>query len=138
MPRAGGFTLLELMIVVAIVAILAAIAVPSYGRYAFRAHRADGQELLLRIANAQERFYATNNRYGTLTEMGYDTPAMSEKGYYSVTSGPVGGDTQTFLLQATPVGAQATDVCGILSIDNSGHKVPLTTDVALNSNGSCW
>ena len=59
MNRSHGFTLLELMIVLVIIAILAAIAIPAYGRYAYRAHRVDGQELLLRVANAQERYYST-------------------------------------------------------------------------------
>lgn len=139
MRRAGGFTLLELMIVVVIIAVLAALAVPAYGRYAYRAHRADGQELLLRIANAQERFYATNNHYGALTELGYTSPALSERGFYSVTMVPAAaGTSQVFTATATPVGAQLSDVCGPLSIDNAGVKLPATTDTALNSNGSCW
>ncbi len=139
MTPAKGFTLIELMIVVVIIAILAALALPAFGRYAFRAHRVDGQELLLRIANAQERFYATNNHYGALTEMGYASPAPSEKGYYNVTSVPAAASTsQLFTITATPVGAQASDACGALSIDNTGTKLPLPTDTTYNTNGSCW
>ena len=139
MSRVRGFTLLELMIVVVIIAVLAALAIPAYGRYAFRAHRVDGQELLLRIANAQERFYATNNHYGALTELGFDNPALSEKQYYSVTSAPAAASTaQLFLATAAPAGAQTGDACGDLSIDNTGAKLPASTDAARNSNGSCW
>jgi len=139
MTPVKGFTLIELMIVVVIIAILAALAVPAFGRYAYRAHRVDGQELLLRIANAQERFYATNNHYGALTEIGYDSPALSEKRYYSVTSVPAAASTsQTFTITATPVGAQLKDVCGALSIDNAGAKLPAANDTTHNSNGSCW
>ena len=140
MARVKGFTLLELMIVVVIIAILAAIAIPAYGRYAFRAHRVDGQELLLRIANAQERFYATNNKYGALsgtTGLGFNDPAISEKGYYSVAS-VVSSSSQAFVATATPVGAQANDVCGALSIDNTGTKLPAATDTTHNTNGNCW
>ncbi len=140
MARVKGFTLLELMIVVVIIAILAAIAIPAYGRYAFRAHRVDGQELLLRIANAQERFYATNNSYGPLSGtngLGYQDPAISEKGYYSVVS-VVSSSSQAFVATATPIGAQANDVCGELSIDNTGTKLPAATDTTHNSNGNCW
>jgi type IV pilus assembly protein PilE len=142
MTHARGFTLLELMIVVVIIAILAAIAIPAYGRYAFRAHRPDGQELLLRIANAQERFYATSNKYGSLTDLSYSDPAVSEKGYYSVAvvvgADPAGNTSQVFTATATPVGAQANDACGALSIDNVGTKLPAATDAAHNSNGPCW
>lgn len=140
MIKSRGFTLLELMIVLVIIAILAAIAIPAYGRYAYRAHRVDGQELLLRIANAQERFYATNNRYGALSGangLGYDDPAISEKGYYSVVS-VVSSSSQAFVATATPIGAQANDVCGPLTISNAGVKTPGPASASSNSNGSCW
>jgi type IV pilus assembly protein PilE len=141
MARVRGFTLVELMIVLAIIAILAAIAIPSYSRYAFRARRADGQELLLRIANAQERYYATNNKYGTLSGtpgLGYTDPAVSEKGYYQVTVTFPSGASSSYLETATPQGAQSKDACGTLSIDNAGTKLPASTNAAYNSNGSCW
>ena len=140
MAHVRGFTLMELMIVVVIIAILAAIAIPAFGRYAYRAHRVDGQELLLRIANAQERFYATNNHYGALTELGYADPALSEKGYYSVTVVPAAASTsaQTFTATAAAISAQVNDVCGSLSINNAGVKTPSPASAASNSNGSCW
>ena len=139
MQSQDGFTLLELMIVVVIIAVLAALAIPAYGRYAYRAHRVDGQELLLRIANAQERFYATNNHYGALTELGYTNPAISEKSYYSVSMNPAAASTtQVFTATAAPINAQANDVCGALSIDNAGVKLPALDDAAHNSNGNCW
>jgi type IV pilus assembly protein PilE len=132
-----GFTLLELMIVVVIIAILAAVAIPTYGRYAFRAHRADGQELLLRIATALERQYATANAYGSLTEVGFSDPAISEKGFYSVTV-VASSSSQAFVATATPVGGQANDVCGPLTINNAGVKTPGPASASSNSNGSCW
>lgn len=132
-----GFTLLELMIVVVIIAVLAAVAIPTYGRYAFRAHRADGQELLLRVANAQERYYSTANAYGDLTDVGFSNPAISEKGFYSVTV-VASSSSQAFVATAAPVGGQANDVCGSLTIDNAGVKTPGPASASSNSNGSCW
>ncbi|OOG64896.1 hypothetical protein B0E46_05755 [Rhodanobacter sp. B04] len=140
MAAARGFTLLELMIVVAIIAILAAIAIPAYGRYGYRARRPDGQQLLLQVANAEERYYATNNQYGALTSMGYTDPAPTEKGYYSVTvtvtADPAGNSSAAFTATAAPVagGSQAKDDCGALSITNADVK----SSVGTTTNGSCW
>ena len=136
MARVHGFTLIELMVVVAIMAILAAVAIPAYSRYGYRARRADGQEVLLRIANAQERYYATYNRYGALTDMGYADPALSEKGFYAVSL-----TTQTasaYTATAVPLGVQQNDACGPLQLDSTGFKAPAVGDAATHSNGSCW
>ncbi|HET6553358.1 MAG TPA: type IV pilin protein [Dyella sp.] len=135
MQRKRGYTLVELMIVVAVIALLAAIAVPSYLRYSYRARRADGQEVLLRVANAQERYYSTANHYGSLQEIGFNDPQGSNKGYYSVTSVPASGSTsQTFTATAGPLGPQAKDDCGSLAINNVGNKTSANT----TTNGSCW
>jgi type IV pilus assembly protein PilE len=141
MRRARGFTLLELMIVVMVMAIIATIAVTQYGRYAYRARRADGQELLMRVANAQERYYATFNKYG-------DDPVTgdlklgsvtSEKGYYTVAITKT-DLTKDYTATATPVptNSQGKDVCGPLSINSLGVKLPALTDTTKNSNGRCW
>ncbi|MBA2078002.1 type IV pilin protein [Rhodanobacter sp. PCA2] len=138
MRRTRGFTLIELMVVVAIIAILAAIAVPAYGRYALRARRADGQQLLLRIANAQERYYATYNRYGALTDIGFANPAISEKSFYSATVNiAAASNGQAYTATAATQGVQQADACGALTIDSTGAKTPGPGDTA-NSNGSCW
>jgi type IV pilus assembly protein PilE len=138
MAGANGFTLLELMIVVVIIAILAAIAIPNYGRYAIRAHRVDGQELLLRVANAQERYYATHNRYGTNVAVGFQNPALSDKQYYSmvavVNADPAGNSSQAFTATATPINGQEKDDCANLTISNTGTKAATGS----TNNGSCW
>jgi type IV pilus assembly protein PilE len=132
--------LIELMVVVAIIALLAAFAVPSYLRYGLRARRADGQELLLRVANAQERYYATNNHYGSLDQLGYTTAAskLSEKGYYSLDMDPASDSTSALEFTATavvvPGGPQAKDDCDDLWIKNTGQK----GQTGSTTNGTCW
>ncbi|MBX3692093.1 type IV pilin protein [Dokdonella sp.] len=134
MNRNRGFTLLELMIVVAIIAVLAALAYPSYTRYVERTRRADGRELLMRISAAQERFFTNRNRYAaTFTDLSVSD--TSEKGYYRVTIGGLGTNNQTYTLTATPQAPQNNDSCGALTINNTGFKAaPSDT----GSNGACW
>jgi type IV pilus assembly protein PilE len=138
-----GFTLIELMIVVAIIAILAAIAVPWWGRYTYRARRTDGQKILMHVAQAEERYFTDYNKYTvTPSDLGYTGTITSENGYYTVALGtPASSSVGTaYVATATPVASspQANDACGPLSIDNTGVKKPLPTDAAHNGNGSCW
>lgn len=58
-----GFTLIELMVVLAIVGIMAAVAYPSFHRYVVRSKRAQAQALLQQLMQQQERYYSQNNRY---------------------------------------------------------------------------
>jgi len=141
---AKGFTLIELMVVVAVIAILASLAYYNYSRYAFRARRADGREMLMRVAAAQERYFTNYNRYATsptaITDaapngLGFLPPAESEKGYYAIAAavGP-SGDVQTYLLTATAQNAQTTDTCRNLTINSLGLKDRSGND----DNGACW
>jgi type IV pilus assembly protein PilE len=141
MERLRGFSLLELMIVVAIVAILAALATSAYGTYVFRSHRTDAREALMTIAHGEERWYATYNRYtDDLGQFGYreGEPARSPHGYYELLLVVDDDAAQAFTATAIPVHAQAVDACGSLSIDNRGNKLPAQDDAAANANGKCW
>jgi len=85
-----GFTLMELMIAVVIVGILAAFALPSYFEQVERSRQTEGQALLARILQGQERYFTENLTYtSTLTDLGYnsDTNIESEEGYYKVSAG---------------------------------------------------
>ncbi|MBN8886567.1 MAG: prepilin-type N-terminal cleavage/methylation domain-containing protein [Rudaea sp.] len=134
-----GFTLIELMIVVAVIAILAAIAYPSYTRYVYRARRADGQDLLMRIAAAQERYYTNFNKYtADITGSAPGGLAMnstSSSGYYRVLPADVVASATGYTILARPQGAQTGDTaCPTLSVDNALNKAP----AGLTANGSCW
>jgi type IV pilus assembly protein PilE len=130
-----GFTLIELLTVITIVALLASLAMYAYGNYAYRARRAEGREMLMRVASAQERYYTNFNRYGTLVELQFGATPQSERGNYTI-SAALGNNSQTFTLNATPAAAQLRDKCGVLTLDNAGTKGP--APVAAHTNGSCW
>lgn len=127
-----GFTLIELMVVVAIVAIIASIAIPSYRNYVMRADRADGITPLQTIMNAQERYYTDNRTYVTNLGTGglnigpdADDPLIS--GNYSITAQQcqnAGGAnislTLCIELKATATGNQVDD--GNLYLNTQGRQ----------------
>ena len=123
-----------MLIVIAIIAILAAIAIPSYDRYVQRTRRADGHEIMMRIAAAQERFYTNRNTYTEDIATDLGIPATSERQYYTVVS-VVAADGQSYLLTATPQAPQDVDSCHELTINNTGFK-SAPNDTA--ANGKCW
>lgn len=122
-----GFTLIEVMIVVAIIGILAAVAIPSYQSYVQRTHRADAQSALSQLAQSMEEAYARNYTYTGLADGGADTGEPSndlrgsnEVDFYNLTISAAGSNTYT--LTATPTGSQGDDRCGTLTIDDTGTK----------------
>ena len=136
-----GFSLIELLIVVAIVGILAAITYPSYQNYVLRTGRADGQAKLMEILQAQERFYSQNQTYTTNLGAGglaygvaADAAVPSEEGRYNIRAAACGGSTiaRCVILTATRTGPQAQDnECGNLTIDSRGTK-------GANDVAKCW
>ncbi|MDR2011986.1 MAG: type IV pilin protein [Rhodanobacter sp.] len=133
--RTRGFTLIELMIVLAIIAILSIIVYPNYTRHVQRTRRADGHEMLMRIASAEERYYTTFNRYTTtLSDLGFGS-GLSESGYYVITVDQGSTrDMRSYALTAAPQGTQVADACGDLTIDSAGVK----GQSGGATNGSCW
>ncbi|MBZ0252203.1 MAG: prepilin-type N-terminal cleavage/methylation domain-containing protein [Candidatus Methylomirabilis sp.] len=66
-----GFTLIELMIVVAIIGILSAIAVPNFLRFQARAKQSEAKELLSTVFSAEEAWFAENQTYADTVTVGY-------------------------------------------------------------------
>lgn len=130
-----GFTLVELMIVVAIVAILAAIAFPSYQRQVRKSHRTAAKTTLLDVASREERYYATQNAYTGLATLAYASSTVSvpsaTENYYNVTL-TLGTPTNGYTATATPQGDQTQDTCGAYSITNLGVQSVTGTD------SNCW
>ena len=122
--RSAGFTLIELMVVVAIVGILSAVAYPAYGNYLRKTHRAAAQVHMMELAQAQSQHMADSRTYAeTLADLGVATPAaVSQK--YTIAVSVADGPPSTFTITATPVvgGAQVAD--GALTINSAGTRTP--------------
>ena len=140
--RRSGFSLIELMIVVAVVAILATIATQSYRRYTMRANRTDAKNVLLQIQVAQEKYFLQNNSYvTTLAGIAANPPGGLGIAVNPGTGATISGNYSIAFTAATPtsytatataIGGQAADTtCPTLSVDQSGQKTPAPPS-------SCW
>ncbi|WP_051384974.1 type IV pilin protein [Comamonas badia] len=116
-----GFTLIELMIVVAVVAILSAIAYPSYAEYIRRGHRADARAGLLQAAQWLERANTATGAYPTTLPAALTWSSDTAKRYTIGFKGA--NDNTTFTLIATrKTGPQGSDRCGDYTLTNTGAQ----------------
>ena len=119
--RSRGFTLIEMLVVCVVIAVLASVAYPSYISYVQKTRRAEGKAALLGAAAQMERYLTERNTYATATlGVGGVYPAQSENGAYTLALTAQAASSYT--LQATPVGAQASDPCGNLRYTDAGVK----------------
>jgi type IV pilus assembly protein PilE len=117
-----GFTLIELMIVVAVIGILAAIAYPSYQNYVLRAHRADAQAEMMALAQAMERCYTLKNTYTPQTACVSSLPTSSRY-VFAIPADSL--TATTYEVRATAKGAQLADAaCTPMTIIETGKTEP--------------
>ncbi|MGH1471406.1 MAG: type IV pilin protein [Cellvibrionaceae bacterium] len=132
MKKHTGFTLIELMIVVAIVAILAAVGIPSYQQYVTKTKRTDCQGVLVNFSLSMERFFAGNNTYdgaavGSATTgiplptvFPSECPLDSGTKTYDLTI--EAADASSYVLRATPKAASGQSNDGLLEYTSAGIK----------------
>ncbi len=129
-----GFTLIELMIVVAVVAILASVAYPSYQDHIRKARRVDAQTALLELTHFMERYYTTHGTYLGAVLPFNTAPRGAATPFYNLTFS-AGPTATAYTLQATRVNAMADDPCGNLRMSSTGAR---TTELAALDGARCW
>ena len=120
MKQNNGFTLIELMLVLAIVGVLSAVALAYYGNQVTSSNRTEGRAALLQTASSLEK---CRSLYGSYNHANCNvvTAFNTESGHYAISVGAM--TATTFTLNAAPQNAQAGDGdCATLSVTNTGIK----------------
>jgi type IV pilus assembly protein PilE len=133
----AGFTLLELMIVVAVIGILATIAYPMYGDYVTRGQITDGITKLGNFRTQMEKFYMDNRTYqgGGPGGCGVLDPAVAADDYFRIQCRAFAGPPETYLVTGTGVKG---GVAGFVYTINQANAKTSTGTGGKYTNGACW
>lgn len=132
MKHAKGFTLIEIMIVVAIMGVLAAIAIPQYSQYVVRGNRSAAQSFMMDVANREKQYLLDARSYTNNWALTDPAPNLAMTApanvvhNYTITIATV-ASPPAFKITATPVvgGQQAKAGDGNLTLDDLGVKGPV-------------
>lgn len=136
MRKSAGFTLIELMIVVAIMGVIATIAVPSYTKYVERGQRGAAQQVMAAIASRQQQylldarqFTATIGAGGLgLSPDGWTCAATCTNARYAISVNVDNAATPpTFAIAGAPTAIQTAD--GTLTYNSLGQKTRMVSGV---------
>ncbi len=143
--RPRGFTLIELMIVIAVIGVLSAVAYPAYQAHVLRTHRAVAAACLQELALQMERRYTLTMVYNQPAALPVAACTAAAAGRYqfvfgiapgAIAGAAVGPTAASYLLEAIPQGAQANDPdCGTLGLDHQGVRTRSGTAADVKS---CW
>jgi type IV pilus assembly protein PilE len=148
-----GFTLIELMVVVAIATILMIVAIPTYITQVRQSRRVDARTAVLDLASREERFFSTNGSTYTAIpgSLGYTTafPSVVGSGYYQVTvcSPAAACDPNanvpaapSYYVTAVPTAgsSQLQDTtCQTFAVDSTGTEFAFN-NAGANTTATCW